>query len=850
MRLTKVYIRFYKSFNFDYERKFDPKAKPEPWELIDGAWFPYVRIALDNPITTVVGANESGKSHLLDAIEALLGSRQIERSDFCRYSGFFSVERGHIRVPDIGGEFEVTTSEDATLLKEALGVSLSTGSRFLLLRPDGADPVVYLPRQTKETRPQGSALEALGSLLPSTFRLKEKLGLPATIPIRLLAAGAREARGDRRSRHTILEKLLGGNVGSEEDVKKLASDLFGAVTAQSTGLAPTAQAEYDLGRELLFTVARIDQKAILDLDEAIADGNEGYANAVVQKVNDALRRHLNFPKWWAQDRDFRLTVSARETDLVFTVRDRTGTDYSYAERSEGLKYFLSYYVQLLAHPSPEPRRPEILLMDEPDAYLSSQGQQDLLRILEDFAAPEAGPRDRQVVYVTHSPYLINRNAAARIRVLDKGSGDEGTRVVRDPSRNHYEPLRSSLGQFVAETAFIGGSNLFVEGVADQVLLAGMSSHLAAIGDPRSHRLDLNVVTIVPAGAASDIPYMVYLARGRDQIRPPCVALFDGDDEGRKHAGLMRADPVRGKRVLDARFVIELGAWATAAGGRLRVADGVQVRELEDLVALPVVVAACRSYARDFLALKESEVASLHVDDISAALEAKDGSVWDATKATFKSVFERIAPGAHIEKVGFARAVIQQVIESRGKPSGAVGVPDTVANFRAVLTDLGEALRLAVQIEEADRRDDRLKRFVKAFADDHPLGASRDDARLLLVEVEGALGDGPGSDDVRGDVTSIRTQFRLEEGLTEPVQSYDRFLDAIKGLPYRARLASQRAAGQATGDSADEEPVEALKVAKEGSPGRGGRSSSTSTSTPAQERSSSGRRQRAEPHTSR
>jgi len=117
-------------------------------------------------------------------------------------------------------------------------------------------------------------------------------------------------------------------------------------------------------------------------------------------------------------------VSPREYELVFTIRDRTGTDYSFSERSNGLKFFLSYYVQLLAHAAPVPDQHEILLMDEPDAYLSSQGQQDLLRILEEFSNPEDGARNSQVIYVTHSPFLINRNAGERIRVLDKGITDE------------------------------------------------------------------------------------------------------------------------------------------------------------------------------------------------------------------------------------------------------------------------------------------------------------------------------------------------------------------------------------------------------------------------------------------
>src|SRR5690606_29107093 len=155
------------------------------------------------------------------------------------------------------------------------------------------------------------------------------------------------------------------------------------------------------------------------------------------------------------DRDFDLLVEAREHELAFTVRDRTGSKYSFQERSQGLRYFLSYFVQLAAHRIRH-AAPDLLLLDEPDGSLSSIGQQDLLRVLHDYALPEAGGEGSQVVYVTHSPLLIDKNAPHRIRVLDKGVEAEGTRVVRDAANNRYEPLRSALGAYVAETAFIGG----------------------------------------------------------------------------------------------------------------------------------------------------------------------------------------------------------------------------------------------------------------------------------------------------------------------------------------------------------------------------------------------------------
>lgn len=59
-----------------------------------------------------------------------------------------------------------------------------------------------------------------------------------------------------------------------------------------------------------------------------------------------------------------------------------------------MKYFLSYFVHYLAHEPRAAGQDEILLMDEPDRFLSSSGQQDLLRVFEDFASPKM-PSGRQ-----------------------------------------------------------------------------------------------------------------------------------------------------------------------------------------------------------------------------------------------------------------------------------------------------------------------------------------------------------------------------------------------------------------------------------------------------------------------
>jgi predicted ATPase len=788
MRLTKLYVRFYKSFNYDYERKFGRTSEPDPWEFIGEAWYPYVRIDLEPSVTTIVGANESGKSHLLDAVEKLITGRGIDRGDFCRYSHYFLVERGQRRSPDFGAEVEVVDADDVALAKKNLGLDLDLGERFNLFRPNGEPPVVYGAGATEPTK-VAAKQDAIAATLPAVFRLDAHTPLPDSIPLYQVIGDARRSYGTRHARRRFFEQVLGKVWPNAEEFGKAAPKWYEYVSDGGSGTAETEELkkQYDLVRALLFGVANIDPTALTDLSDAIENGKEGYANAVIQKINAALATHLNFPRWWAQDREFRLLVSRSEFDLVFTIRDRTGTDYSFAERSSGLKFFLSYHVQLLAHETPASGQPELLLMDEPDAYLSSQGQQDLLRILEEFALPDDRSRHDQVVYVTHSPFLINRNAGERIRVLDKGVTDEGTRVVKDVARNHYEPLRSSLGSFVAETSFIGGSNLFVEGLADQVLLAGVSSHLLSHGAPRTDTLDLNTVTIVPSGAASSVPYLVYLARGRDVVRPACVVLLDSDSGGDDAVKALKRGGPRRKELIAKDLVVRIGTWAGSVTEKLAIAVNVKVTELEDLISLPVAVTAARNYAVKVVEMQREEAERLTEADIAAKLTANPGSLFDAVEAAFA---DRLGPDVHIEKIGFAKEVVAALSASRGLDTFPEGFEEVEQNFALILAELAKVLRRADKEEQDRRLNNRLNRTISGFLSDHPTPTTRERGRLLVEEVEGSLENSDAGDRIRLAAEKLRRDFELDEDLTEPIGRYEEFRDRVEGLRYEERLATQ------------------------------------------------------------
>lgn len=786
MRIREVWIRFYKSFNYDYELRAHPDAEKKAWQSTSEGWLPHVRVPLESDITAVVGANESGKSHLLDAITIVLTGKGLLQRDFCRYSTLFSVERGQRLFPEVGATFALTEADSAALT--AAAVPLLVNGDLLMLRPK-PNVIEVLNNNEERVTLTDEQRAVVEGLLPHAFHLKTQVDLPDSVSIAALASnGGASASRDKRNR--LISSLLG--LGTTEAITAKAATLLAVITE-----ADAVESErQELGRLLLSKVARIEQSSFVELQEAIANEREGLVNGLIQEMNKSIARHLNVARWWSQDADFELRVSPREHELVFTIRDRTGTDYSFSERSRGLTYFLSYYVQLRSHHRPADR-PEVLLMDEPDAYLSALGQQDLLRVLEDHAHPEASERTDQVVYVTHSPFLINRNAGHRVRVLDKGTRDEGTRLVRDATQNHYEPLRTSLGAFVAETAFIGGDNLFVEGISDQVLIAGMNARMRRAGIAPSEVLDLNQVTLVPGG--SNVPYMLYLARGRDQFKPACAVLLDSDTTGKQAQAQIKKGGAKGRPTVSDDLVVMLGDWATEAGARAE--PGVTIEEPEDLVPLTLAGIAARRYAQHLLGLSEAETETLTDEAITARIGSDNTSLWDAVDGAFTAAF-----GTQIGKAGFAKELLAYLTEHEQDNPAPAGVEILDANYRALLSRLAETLRLAREREDDTRRDQRVERIIDGFAEGHPTGCIRDQAGMMLKRVDAATDDTAAGDIIRAGTARLRRAYDLNVDPLNRIANYEQFLKELQQLPLQVRLAEKglldRVAQAATGGSSD------------------------------------------------
>jgi hypothetical protein len=786
--ISRVLIRFYKSFNFDYLRQTDARYKAAPWDRTPGGFdYPFVDVPLESSITAIVGANESGKTQLLRAIKHALTGEHIAPEDFCRYSEFFVVNDA-MALPDFGLELTSLSPEDIAVLQTASGtdqVSDETAS-FRYFRFGDGRTAIYWPTSSGWIGTEDTDLTGLESRFPQPFEINSSVPLPDDVPLEFLADPAAGEQISSRSQRQRLERaivnlaptMLDQLQGPKKNAVEIIREALG-IRDEPAEVSAEELAQRRLADDLLSKVTGLPRSTFRELLRSIDQRKDGHTQAILARINRDLENALNLQRYWTQDKNFRVVVGLSGRDLTFTIVDRTDTEYLFDERSQGLKYFMSYFVQYLAHDHPAGQS-EILLMDEPDAYLSSQAQQDLLRILHEFAHPlDPSTPPVQVAYVTHSPFLLDKNHSERIRVIERGDGEEGARVVRNVSKNHYEPLRSALGNFVAETTFIGTCNLMVEGAADQVLLAAVSTWLRGQGVDGPETLDLNTVTLVPAGSASHVPYMTYLARGLDEERPAVVVLLDSDKPGDDAKELLLKKLPGIPRLINPAFILQVGDV---------IEDSHDSIEMEDLVPMEILLAGATEYAGVYL--EQSDVDAIGELTPSDVAQGEVESAFDALERAGQAA---CGGALHLDKVGLARSIANVLNGSVRRPTVISGDGEAALkrNFMRLFAAINDRQRRAITEESESRNRAVLKRYTKRFVDNYSKGSPpRHVAKRLLDTIEDALDSTVTPDHLWLELRRLRADHKLDEDLSLPIPDLEELIHSIKALPYLERRSVQ------------------------------------------------------------
>lgn len=486
--------------------------------VLDSDWFTL------EPLTCLVGKNESGKTAVLEAIEKLSSARpereDFTSTDFPRVLGQPSSETAieavfvlsddeYQALADIAGTEEAITSREVTVSKgydnkltwdlplvhsacvkalvDASGLAddesaqlakCGTTSALIKALSEVADPSA---RQTafltelRERFPHGhltaEATAYVEEQLPLFVYYSNYDRLPGRVSINQIQAHVA---------NNTVESLPGGQVFLSllSMVGLSLEDLVGATSWEPL-------------------IARLESVAAKTSRQIFKYWSQN------KNLKVRFMPHAGYP---GDDAPFN-TGNVFETRIENTRHDAT---IILDERSTGFIWFFSFLVWF-SEVQKQHGDNLVVLLDEPGLTLHAKAQNDLLRYINDELLTKY-----QVIYTTHSPFMVDPADVRTVRTVQDvdGPGEEvlGTKVgdqVLSADGDTLFPLRAALGYDISQTLFVGEHTLLVEGPSDLLYLQWASSELQAAGrtrlDPRW--------TVTPCGGISKIQSFLALFGG-------------------------------------------------------------------------------------------------------------------------------------------------------------------------------------------------------------------------------------------------------------------------------------------------------------------------------------------------
>ena len=188
--------------------------------------------------------------------------------------------------------------------------------------------------------------------------------------------------------------------------------------------------------------------AIEDFDILFEDSTRGRraGEEASRIITEQIRRA------WSQEPSIEIKLNINGKVLYIDFSDDTTVYDTPESRSLGFRWYLSFYVNFVAQTFQAQANEYLFLIDEPGIHLHPGGQKDLVKVLEDLAIKN------QMIFTTHSPFMINREHPERIYLVvkDKNGTKIDTVAYRDnwkSLRKHIDIMPGDLFFFTSPTAF-------------------------------------------------------------------------------------------------------------------------------------------------------------------------------------------------------------------------------------------------------------------------------------------------------------------------------------------------------------------------------------------------------------
>ncbi len=213
------------------------------------------------------------------------------------------------------------------------------------------------------------------------------------------------------------------------------------------------------------------------------------------------------------DINIKIIRDSKGENLLIDIEDKN-TYIDFKARSRGFKWFFSFFLKYRAYHDGELKN-SIFLIDEPGLFLHPKGQKDLLQYLEKLG------KSNQIIYSTHSPFMINRLKEKRVRVVEKKQ-KEGTTINTKGFTANWRHMRTSLGMVLSDSFYFADKTLIVEGPEDKIYILALLQYFIK---KENLDVDVNMLSIMDSGGAANLPAMARIVKDEER---PLIVLIDSD----------------------------------------------------------------------------------------------------------------------------------------------------------------------------------------------------------------------------------------------------------------------------------------------------------------------------------
>ena len=296
----------------------------------------------------------------------------------------------------------------------------------------------------------------------------------------------------------------------------------------------------------LFKYVNLDPKEITDMGaETTNSPNADQIDATARKKKEreilltsaSAGFTKSFNEWWKQG-NYIFEFKADGNYFRIWVSDSVRPEPIELEaRSTGLQWFFSFYLVFLVE-SELHHRNAILLLDEPGVTLHPLAQKDLFLFFENLS------NNNQLMYTTHSPFMVDSNHLERVRSVYIDSTGK-TMVSSDlraaerlKGKNQPQsiyPAHAALGLSVSDTLLINCNPILVEGESDQLYFSALKNLLISKGAITP----LKELVFIPTGGVKGIKATSAILSGVNEVKP--LVIVDGDKPGAKIISELKSD---------------------------------------------------------------------------------------------------------------------------------------------------------------------------------------------------------------------------------------------------------------------------------------------------------------------